>query len=103
MQLLNLCSAIIVLLPLEAVGLLYWVDTSCSNRPGWPAFMEDTKNMATQTEERLNSQTDTDFEAIFNRIFKTAKADQAGFTKVISKHIMLSKYYVSSDSSLAPI
>ena len=55
-------------------GKTYWVDGSCTSRPRWvrdgkQVYMDDAFSMATRASERLRSPTDTDFLALYMRLF----------------------------------
>jgi hypothetical protein len=54
----------------------FWVDSSCSSRPMWPAFLQETFDMAKKTSTRLDSDTDTDFLAVVKRIFKVTPDEE---------------------------
>lgn len=59
----------------HAVPRTYWVDASCSNRPGWSEFIDETLTMARTAAGRLESTSDSDFANVFKRIFKVDKTD----------------------------
>ncbi|KAI9682231.1 MAG: hypothetical protein M1817_000285 [Caeruleum heppii] len=62
-------------------ALTYWIDPTCEAKPGWSDIFRETMDMASKSHARLSSATDTDFAAVFKRIFKddvsvTASVDQ---------------------------
>ncbi|KAF2196222.1 hypothetical protein GQ43DRAFT_445316 [Delitschia confertaspora ATCC 74209] len=59
---------------LTTAAKTYYVDNSCTEKPGWSTYITETMTMAKRTSERLESKTDTDFEAVFKRLFQTGKS-----------------------------
>lgn len=57
----------------------YFVDSSCTNRPEWSDGLTDALTMAKRASERLERSQDTDFAAVFKRIFKVEKTSTATF------------------------
>jgi hypothetical protein len=66
----------------EEPKLAYWIDTSCTSRPIWADTMKEVFLMAERSSARLNKDSDTDFAAVFERIFKVKKDDSALFTPI---------------------
>lgn len=60
--------------------MTYWVDISCTSRPYWDATIQETFLMAERSVARLNKDSDTDFAAVFERIFGVKKSDPTTFT-----------------------
>lgn len=63
----------------------YWVDGSCTSKENWPEYLNEAKSMAAASSARLASTTDTDFAAVFERIFKVDKSDAEAVDQVQSK------------------
>lgn len=53
----------------------YWVDSSCTEGPGWSEWLEEAFKMAEAAARRLGSDTDTDFANVFKRIYRVDKSD----------------------------
>lgn len=71
---------------IQAKAITYWVDGSCKSRPNWDDYLSEAFSMARKANERLGSDTDFDFAAVFSRLFKFQKADDpASVTKVRSE------------------
>jgi hypothetical protein len=51
----------------------YWVHSSCTARPEWSAYLQETFDAAKSAANRLSSDTDTDFANVFKRIFHFSK------------------------------
>lgn len=54
----------------------YYVDRSCVNTDGFNDAFVSARKMAKRVLERLDSSTDTDFNAVFERVFNVAKSDE---------------------------
>jgi hypothetical protein len=63
----------------------YYVDQSCYLKPEFQAYLNEATYMAGRASARLASATDTDFEAVFTRIFKVDKTDAEAVQEVHSK------------------
>jgi len=74
----SIMLAIISLSP-PATGFTYWVDSSCTAKPSWATVFPEFWKMAKRSGERLESPTDTDYAAVFKRIFKVDKIDKTIF------------------------
>ena len=68
----------------SATPYSYWVHESC-DRPGFAAGFNEFKTMALKAHNRLNSVTDTDFAAVFKRIFKVEVTDVAAYNQVTGR------------------
>ncbi|KAF2277258.1 uncharacterized protein EI97DRAFT_493722 [Westerdykella ornata] len=65
-------------LPLVAHSKSLYIDYSCTFKPGWNDYWQESLRLARRAGERLDSATDTDFEAVFKRIFRTDKGSTQG-------------------------
>lgn len=65
-------------LPLVAHSKSLFIDSSCTSKPGWDDYWKETQKLAKRAGERMDSATDTDFEAVFKRIFQTEKGSTEG-------------------------
>lgn len=74
----NSFVALALSLPLVAYSKSLYTDTSCTSKPGWDDYWKETQNLAKRGGERMDSATDTDFEAVFKRIFQTEKGSTEG-------------------------
>jgi hypothetical protein len=73
--------AIALVLAIPCQAYTYWVDPSCSARPIWQKAIDEAFDMAKKSSRRLASPTDTDYAAVFKRIFKVDKRDNTLFPK----------------------
>ncbi|KAH7110075.1 hypothetical protein B0J11DRAFT_512614 [Dendryphion nanum] len=67
-----------LLQPLSAYGKSLYIDKSCKGITGFDVYLQEAQTNAKRSVERMDSKTDTDFEAIFKRIFKTEKGSDGG-------------------------
>ncbi|KAH7083834.1 hypothetical protein FB567DRAFT_92897 [Paraphoma chrysanthemicola] len=65
-----------LVLPFQVHCLSVFVHKSCSDRSNWNAYFEESLNHARISVRRLDSASDTDFAAVFRRIFHTEKSSQ---------------------------
>jgi len=59
----------------QAASSSYWIDKSCTDRPLWEPAFREFWTMGKRGGERLASSTDTDYGAVFKRIFRVEKTD----------------------------
>ncbi|KAF8849827.1 hypothetical protein BDZ45DRAFT_809674 [Acephala macrosclerotiorum] len=65
--------------------LTYWIDPGCleiTDSQAWDTIMAETFRMAKRASERVYSDTDTDFAAVFKRIFGVDKTDLTTFKNI---------------------
>ncbi|KAH7067406.1 hypothetical protein BKA63DRAFT_495245 [Paraphoma chrysanthemicola] len=65
-----------LILPFQVHCLSVFVHKSCSDRSNWNSYFEESLNHARSSIRRLDSASDTDFAAVFRRIFHTEKSSQ---------------------------
>ncbi|CAI6342585.1 unnamed protein product [Periconia digitata] len=65
-------------LPLVAHSKSIYIDKSCTSRSSWDDDWKETLKLAKRARERMDSSTDTDFEAVFKRVFQTEKSSDEG-------------------------
>jgi hypothetical protein len=70
--------SMLVLLPLASYGKSIYIDPSCTDREGWEGYWNEGQSMAKRAVERMNSESDTDYNAVFKSIFQTAKDSDEG-------------------------
>lgn len=78
MHYLNSFALVALSLPLVAHSKSLFIDSSCTFKAGWDDYWRETQKLAQRSVERMNSASDTDFEAVFKRIFKTEKGSEEG-------------------------
>ena len=66
----------------------YWVDQTCTSRPGWlkdgkHVFVDEALKMAARASLRLNKASDTDFEAVYFRLFD--KENESNMRRVVGR------------------
>jgi len=68
-----LTSQVVLTLSLSAIAHCksIYLDSSCTSRLEWNDYWSETIQLATRGSERMQSQSDTDFQAVFKRIFLT--------------------------------
>ncbi|QRD01093.1 hypothetical protein JI435_153080 [Parastagonospora nodorum SN15] len=65
---------ILLLLSITVHCKTYFVHESCSAKDGWNKYMNEALSFAKKSAERLNSDSDTDFAAVYKRIFQAEKS-----------------------------
>ncbi|KAL2071513.1 hypothetical protein VTL71DRAFT_12748 [Oculimacula yallundae] len=93
MRLLMLWLIFDVLFIFQCSCFTYWVDNSCIGNDGpvgseenWEKFMQEAFSMARRAADRLSSDSDTDFSAVFKRIFKIEKSDSTTFRNLFGEY-----------------
>lgn len=53
----------------HAAQYSYWVDQSCKSRTDWSVYLDEAFQMARRGSQRLNDDSDTDYQYVFKRMF----------------------------------
>jgi hypothetical protein len=65
-------------LPLVAHCKTVYIDSSCTSISNWNEYWRDARSSAKRAVERMQSASDTDFAAVFKRIFHTEMGSPEG-------------------------
>ena len=65
--------------------LFYWVDNSCNAKGDFRTALDEAFVGSKKAAERLQSESDKDFAAVFERIFATPKSDTNTYNMVFRK------------------
>lgn len=67
----------------QSRALTYWVDSvSCTGQRSLTLALEETKLMGLRASERLNSNTDTDYQHVYEFLMKRKKSDHAELNQI---------------------
>jgi hypothetical protein len=64
--------------PLVAHCKSLYIDQSCASKPGWDEYWKEAQSFAKRAAQRMESSSDTDFNAVFKRIYQTEKSSTEG-------------------------
>jgi hypothetical protein len=79
MYLFKLFTYLLFLLPLvSCYSRSLYIDKSCTTKDGWENYWKETEEFASQALKRMKDKSDTDFAAVFTRIFQTTKGSKDG-------------------------
>lgn len=65
-------------LPLVVNSKSIYIDSTCTSKTEWNDYWKEAQGHTKRAVERIDSGSDTDFEAVFKRIYQTEKGSEDG-------------------------